>query len=213
MREMSTDRPDLTESPFTVDAGHFQIEMDVVNYSRDRRNYDNTTVETASFAPMNLKVGLCNRMDLHVIVEPWISVRTRDRVANTTEKNRGFGDITSRFKFNLWGNDGGQTALGLMPFVKLPSNQDNVGNNSVKGGLIIPFAAELPAGWGFGAMLEVDVLKDGDNDGYHLDSFRVSLSAATLWVGWADMWNFSMLPAPNAVLAGSPSLISVLPTV
>jgi hypothetical protein len=24
MREMSTDRPDTTESPYTVDAGHFQ---------------------------------------------------------------------------------------------------------------------------------------------------------------------------------------------
>src|SRR4051794_40660281 len=36
MREFNTDRPDLTESPFTVDAGHFQIEMDILNYSYDR---------------------------------------------------------------------------------------------------------------------------------------------------------------------------------
>ena len=28
MREMSTDRPDQTESPNTVDAGHFQVELD-----------------------------------------------------------------------------------------------------------------------------------------------------------------------------------------
>ena len=28
MREMSPDRPDKTDSPFTVDAGHFQLEMD-----------------------------------------------------------------------------------------------------------------------------------------------------------------------------------------
>jgi hypothetical protein len=27
--EMSTDRPDKTESPYTVDAGHFQVELDV----------------------------------------------------------------------------------------------------------------------------------------------------------------------------------------
>src|SRR5688572_5942243 len=27
MREMSTDRPDQTESPYTVDAGHVQVEM------------------------------------------------------------------------------------------------------------------------------------------------------------------------------------------
>ena len=28
MRELNTDRPDKTESPFTVDAGHYQIELD-----------------------------------------------------------------------------------------------------------------------------------------------------------------------------------------
>ena len=38
MREMSTDRPDQTESPYTVDAGHFQAEIDLVSavFDRDR---------------------------------------------------------------------------------------------------------------------------------------------------------------------------------
>src|SRR5213594_318437 len=35
MRELSPDRPDKTESPYTVDAGHFQLEMDFVNYTHD----------------------------------------------------------------------------------------------------------------------------------------------------------------------------------
>src|SRR5215208_5769920 len=38
MRELSTDRPDKTESPYTVDAGHVQIEMDLASYSYDRHN-------------------------------------------------------------------------------------------------------------------------------------------------------------------------------
>ena len=33
LRELTTDRPDKTESPYTVDAGHVQIEADLVNYS------------------------------------------------------------------------------------------------------------------------------------------------------------------------------------
>jgi hypothetical protein len=36
MRPLSTDRPDQTESPYTVDAGHFQIEMDLANGTLDR---------------------------------------------------------------------------------------------------------------------------------------------------------------------------------
>ena len=35
-REMSTDRPDQTESAYTVDAGHFQLEMDLVTATFDR---------------------------------------------------------------------------------------------------------------------------------------------------------------------------------
>jgi hypothetical protein len=31
MREINTDPSDKTERPYTVDAGHFQIEMDVLN--------------------------------------------------------------------------------------------------------------------------------------------------------------------------------------
>ena len=38
LRELNTDRPDLTESPYTVDAGHFQIEMDLVTFTDDRHN-------------------------------------------------------------------------------------------------------------------------------------------------------------------------------
>src|SRR5687768_7839887 len=64
MREMSTDRPDKTESPYTVDAGHFQIEMDLFSYSYDRYNSARRDVraESLSIAPMNLKAGLCNNV-------------------------------------------------------------------------------------------------------------------------------------------------------
>ena len=171
MREMSTDRPDLTESPFTVDAGHFQVEMDVLNYAYDRHNPERAPVrvETVSIGAVNLKVGLCNKTDLQIMLEPYTSVRIHDRAARTVEKHRGFGDITTRVKINFWGNDGGSTALGVMPFVKFPSNQDDLGNNAVEGGLIVPFAAELPAGWGMGAMTGVDFIEDGDGSGYHLE--------------------------------------------
>src|SRR4026208_1539423 len=71
MREMSTDRPDKTESAYTVDAGHFQLEMDVLSYSWDRDNGlpGDTRIESVAIAPMNLKVGLCNRADLQLMLE------------------------------------------------------------------------------------------------------------------------------------------------
>lgn len=167
MRELSTDRPDLTESPYSVDAGHFQVEMDVVNYSYDSDG--SIRSDAFSFAAINLKAGLCNRADLQVILEPYNYVRIRDRATGLEERHNGFGDITARVKVNLWGNDGGSTALGVMPFVKFPSNQDDLGNDAVEGGFIVPFAAELPVGWGMGAMTEVDFMEDADGSGHHAE--------------------------------------------
>jgi len=209
MREMSTDRPDKTESAYTVDAGHFQVEMDVLSYSYDRDNGlpGDTRVESLSIAPMNLKVGLCNRADLQMVVETYTSVRTHVRAAGQVEKQRGFGDITLRLKGNMWGNDGGRTALALMPFVKLPTNQDDLGNNSVEGGLIAPFAMDLGAGWGMAMMTEVDFVRGdrgghnpefvnsitfghniiGDLDGYVEFFSAVSTEEDSEWVGTFDM--------------------------
>ena len=169
MREMSTDRPDKTESPYTVDAGHFQIEMDVLNYAYDRYNGEpgNVSIESVSIAPMNLKVGLWNRADFQLVLETYNHVRVHNNAAGTVDQSRGFGDIIPRFKFNLWGNDGGTTALAVMPYVKLPTNQDDLGNNSVEGGVIVPLAVSLPAGWGMGLMTQLDFLRDEASDGYH----------------------------------------------
>jgi len=171
MREMNTDRPDKTESPFTLDAGHFQVEADILNYGYDRYNpaRDDTRVESVSIAPMNLKVGLRNDVDLHLVLETYTSVRTHEVSSGVVRRNHGFGDILVRLKWNAWGNDGGTTALAVMPYVKLPTNQDNLGNHSVEGGVIIPFAADLAAGWSVGLMTQFDLVRDDPGNGRHLE--------------------------------------------
>ncbi len=171
MREMSTDRPDKTESPYTVDAGHFQVEADILSYAYDRHNTDfsNTRVEGVSIAPLNLKVGLCNSVDLQLVIETYTSIRVHHVSTGTVEKNRGFGDISPRLKWNLWGNDGGSTALALLPFAKLPTNQDDLGNDSVEGGLIVPLSVALPFDWSMGVMSEVDFIRDSLGSGYHAE--------------------------------------------
>lgn len=165
MREMSTDRPDQTESPYTVDAGHFQLEMDFVNYTYDRRNTDGVRTEIWNLAPVNLKVGLLNNVDLQIILDNYFHTRTKAPATGAVERAAGFGDITARLKINLWGNDGGPTALAIMPFVKLPLSASNLRNGKTEGGVIIPLAVELPGGWGMGLMTEVDFVSDG-GDGY-----------------------------------------------
>lgn len=172
MREMSTDRPDKTESPYTVDAGHFQVEMDFFNYTHERYDTDlesDTRSDTWNVAPINLKMGLLNNVDLQVVFDNFIYQSTDDLTAGEKDHTSGMGDITTRLKVNLWGNDGGITALALMPFVKAPANSAHLGNNSVEGGLIVPLSVELPAGWGMGLMTEVDFLKSDVDTGYETE--------------------------------------------
>src|SRR5205807_425866 len=55
MRELSADRPDKTDCPFTVDAGHFQVEMDLANltYNRSRSSGGNLRLVGYEVAPLN----------------------------------------------------------------------------------------------------------------------------------------------------------------
>lgn len=163
LRDLSTDRPDQTESPYTVDAGHFQLEMDFVALALDRDKSQGGDVRTrdVSVAPVNLKVGLTNRLDLQLLIDPHVSSRVEDRRAGTVDRASGFGDVTTRLKFNFWGNDGGPTAFGIMPFVKWPLSASDVRNGETEGGIIAAFGFELPQGWGSTVMTEVDWVSDG----------------------------------------------------
>lgn len=171
MRDMSTDRPDVTESPITVDAGRFQIEMDFFKLTYDRNTDSGADTRTLSYTvpSLNLKAGLLHNVDLQLVLEPYTRQRVDDRVAGAITKNSGFGDIQIRLKINLWGNDGGLTALGLMPFVKFPTADSSLGNGSVEGGIIVPFGMELPKGWGLGLMAEFDFNRDAVGAGYHTE--------------------------------------------
>jgi hypothetical protein len=165
MRELTPDRPDKTESPYTVDAGHFQLEMDFANFTED--NAAGVRTETWNVAPVNLKVGVLNNVDVQFILDDYLHVRTATPALGSTTTQSGFGDFTTRVKINLWGNDGGPTAFGVMPFVKFPTNTDHLGNDAVEGGLIFPLAVKLPAGWDMGLQTEVDFLQNDANDNYH----------------------------------------------
>lgn len=153
-RPMSADRPDITESPITVDAGAVQLEISFVDYAR------NGVKDAWTVAPANLKIGLLNNVDLQFVLDPYVrqddGTRTRD----------GFGDTQLRLKINLWGNDDGETAFAIMPFIKLPTASDGLGNDHVEGGMIFPFATDLGEGVGLGLMFEADFVYDEADDRY-----------------------------------------------
>lgn len=179
MRELSADRPDRTDCPFTVDAGHFQLEMDYANYTWD--SPDTLLGLKASgyqVAPMNLKVGVLNTMDVQLVLTPYEQKRVRDERTGAVEYQSGFGDITPRAKVNLVGDDRGFFALALIPFVKFPTAQDDLGNGAYEGGVGIPYAFDVP-NWDVGFQTTFSANQNDIGGGYHTEfANSVSISHA-----------------------------------
>ena len=151
MREFSIDRPDVTESQVTVDAGHFQFEGDLYKWSEfDAGNVINV------FNGL-YKMGLTKNWDIHLGVELYNIYQDPD--GETVEK--GYGNTTIRLKRNLWGNEGDtKTALGMIPYVTLPTSP--LYHDAVYG-IGFPFSLTLTEKLGSGAQFQFDFLPiDGD---------------------------------------------------
>lgn len=150
MRELSPDRPDATESPLTVDAGHYAFEVSLFDWRHDNGDDAYTLMST------NFKVGLTNSTDLQFVFDTysWEQPDSRDAA-------EGFGDIQLRLKHNLWGNDGGDSALALFPYVKIPTGTE-LSNDEWEGGLIVPFSTQLSDRVGLGLMGVLDVVYEDE---------------------------------------------------
>ncbi|WP_166442743.1 transporter [Phragmitibacter flavus] len=158
-RELSTDRPDTTESASTVPKGFVQIETELAAYGHD----GDTNSKSWAFGEFNFKYGVTDSLDLQLVVSTW------QRVEQASDIAEGFGDISVRAKFNLWGNDGGKTALALMPFVTFPTGSDGISSGGTEAGLIIPLAIELPEPFGLGLMTEIDAVYDETTDDHSVE--------------------------------------------
>ena len=85
-------------------------------------------------------------------------------------------------KVNLWGNDGGDTALAVMPFVQFPTGENDLTVGHAEYGLIVPLGINLDDKTSLTVMAEADFLRDEENDGWDASV----LHSAALWRGLTD---------------------------
>jgi Putative MetA-pathway of phenol degradation len=156
LRKFAPDRPTKGFSVRTIDAGHFEIETDLVNYITS--NSPGGTRSVQAFDP-TLKLGLTNWMDFEVQFNGLQYTESFDGNSPFSfQNNAGFGDVFLRAKMNLLGNDSGPVGFALIPYVKLPSSTPLISNGATEGGLIAPLALR-PDDFIITLMTEVDDLK------------------------------------------------------
>jgi hypothetical protein len=166
MREMETDRPGITESPFTVDAGHFQYETDLINLEKE--SSDTKKQKTLLLNHFNLKMGLTGGLSLQLGLESFGSQKETDLATGEKTTTTGIGNMNVRVKQNLLGNDGGKFAIAIMPYLNIPTAKYESGSR-VEAGLILPMQLELPSDWKLSMQLEGDRLKDTEGDALHTE--------------------------------------------
>ncbi len=171
-RPLSPDRPDTTESPVTVDAGAVQLEASFFQYDHDSANQAAETTDSLVLALSNLKVGLLNNADLQLVFAPYVREESTPDGNGPGRVSQGPSDLLLRLKVNLWGNDSGATALGVLPFVKIPSGSP-VSNDRVEGGVAVPFSWDFAEGFSLGLMGQFDVFFS-DDTGEHEVAFLQS---------------------------------------
>jgi len=163
MRKFTPDRPAKAFSVRTVDAGHFQLETDLVNYTYS--HYAGVTTRTVEAFDPTLKLGLTNWMDMEVQFNGLQSWQLIDSMSGADMlRGTGFSDVFLRTKMNLFGDDSGPAGLALIPYVKLPSSAPVISDGAVEEGVIVPFALR-PEDYIVTLMTELDVLATPDGNG------------------------------------------------
>jgi Putative MetA-pathway of phenol degradation len=155
-RAYNTDRPSKTDSPYTIDAGVFQIESDVVNWTTDVQHH--VRVRAWVIGNTNFKLGLTNWMDLQVFPQLYVNTRTSGSRFGKPLDQDGFGDTTVRLKINLVGNDGGKLAIALVSSLKIPTNTDHFANHVWEPGFGLPVNYSLPWGFTWFGQTRIDIL-------------------------------------------------------
>lgn len=187
LRDMTTDRPDITEVPFTVDAGRVQIESNVLAFYASRHDSDGVATKSYEFVNSNFRIGITHNTEASIIFQPYGLQRSSspDGIGHTS----GTGALLLRGKFNLWGNDSfgkpGSTAFALLPYVALPTNRNNgISPETASGGLQTFFAVKFDGGFSLGMNAGLHSVKNTDAKEYHAESS----GSASLGYEWSEQF-------------------------
>jgi hypothetical protein len=157
----------VTEWTTTVAPGRFLLEMDALSLTFDKEpGYKYTALGAASTF---LTTGLAENWDIQIGAELFVSQKVES--GGLSDRDTGIGDIYLRTKWRFYENAETGTSVALLPYVKIPTNSGDVGNDAMEGGLIVPWATKIAGGFDVNAMVEFDLLRNDADDGYDLYTY------------------------------------------
>jgi Putative MetA-pathway of phenol degradation len=200
LRPLCPDRPTRSTAPCTLDPGHWQVEADLVDGAFQHTH--GTTSDVWLLVSPTLKYGVNDRLDLEVTLTPDLTQTTRDR-SGPVSTIQGFGDLVLRAKLNIWGQGGpGPWSVAIAPGLKVPTARRGLGNDAWEGGVIAPISYKVSDALSFGFSPEVDLLKDAQGNGRHVNIVQTAGVNWSLPRGWTlsgEIWG-SVNDEPGGVV-------------
>ena len=182
MREFDPDRPDITDSPFTIDAGHIEFESGLFSYDLSRPDREGIVTEEFDFGATDIRLGITNYAEIGLFVQPLNVIHTIFPSSSLDTWHSGPGSLDLHAKFNLFGNDNfektGAIALGLLPTLEIPTE----GGEHVQGSMAVPFAIKLSEKAELELMTEYDFVHNDAGSGYHVEF----LNSGSLTFDWTS---------------------------
>jgi Putative MetA-pathway of phenol degradation len=168
MRDFMPDRPSVTDGPYTVDPGHWLLEVGIFEYTRDRYNSERVRLDEFDSGDTNVRLGLTSYAEVDVLFTAYSSILTTSKETGTEQRQSGFSDLTLRSKISVFGDDGGPFAIGLIPFVTFPSAANGIGNRGFAGGVGFPAQFNLPSDFQLGIESTIQTIHE-PGGGSHFD--------------------------------------------
>jgi|CZKI01.1.fsa_nt_gi hypothetical protein len=171
-------RAQVTESPQTIEPGGVLMRMDAISLGIRPDTAAPNQYKELALGTTLVSVRITDSVDLEFVTQ--LFLRDTFSTAGTDQTQSGIGDVTLRPKWTFWSDPSSGQEAAVIPYVMLPTNSSAVGNNSVEGGVIVPWIRNVAAGLKAEGMVEWDELRNLSNTRYD-----------TRWYGSpAVQWDF-----------------------
>jgi hypothetical protein len=157
-------RAQVTEVPQTIEPGGLLMRMDAISLGLQPDTSAPNQYKAVGLGTTLVSAGLTSSVDIEVGTQ--LFIRDTFATSGSDHTESGIGDVLIQPKWTFWRDPSTGQAAAIIPYVMLPTDSAAVGNNSVQGGLILPWSMDIAPGLQAAAMVEWDELRNVANTRY-----------------------------------------------
>ena len=163
LRDFCASRPGLGTPACTIDAGHAQLELGMLDWQAGRDG--DVRTDTLSAGQAVLHVGLDDVTEAQIGWVAYGHVRTADRATGMIDVSASSGDVTLALRRSLSGPNG---KIAVQPYVSIPTGGAAIGAGDWGAGVILPIGFDLGHGVALALTPHVDAVVNQSRLGRHL---------------------------------------------